>query len=72
MSYCIGVNRTGNDGNKAEYNGHSAVYDGLGQNLTELNREEAFVKEVSLDKQQLMETRRHFKFLQDRDTFILK
>ena len=72
MSYCIGVNRTGKDGNKAEYNGHTAVYDGLGQNITELDREEPFVQEIALDKKQLEETRSHFKFLQDRDEFSLK
>jgi omega-amidase len=27
MSWCIGVNRTGNDGNDYRYNGHTAVYD---------------------------------------------
>jgi predicted amidohydrolase len=72
MSYCIGVNRTGNDGDGYEYNGHTAAYDCLGKNLTELYREEPFVKEITLDKKHLEETRGQLKFLQDRDEFTLK
>ncbi|APG60613.1 amidohydrolase [Christiangramia salexigens] len=72
MSYCIGVNRTGEDGDGYVYNGHSAVYDCLGKPLTELNREEEFVKEVSLEKDSLHETRKKLKFLQDRDKFSLE
>jgi predicted amidohydrolase len=72
MCYCIGVNRTGNDGDGYEYNGHTAAYDCLGENITELNREEPFLKEISLDKNHLEETRSHLKFLQDRDEFSLK
>jgi predicted amidohydrolase len=72
MCYCIGVNRTGNDGDGYEYNGHTAAYDCLGENITELNREEPFLKEISLDKNHLEETRSHLKFLLDRDEFSLK
>ncbi|TDN95499.1 putative amidohydrolase [Salegentibacter sp. 24] len=72
MSYCIGVNRTGNDGDGYQYNGHTAAYDCLGQNISDLDIEEPFVKEVKLDKTHLEETRSHLKFLQDRDEFILK
>lgn len=72
MSYCIGVNRTGKDGDGYEYNGHTAAYDCLGENLTELDREEPFVQEIALNKKHLEETRNHLKFLQDRDEFILK
>lgn len=71
MSYCIGLNRTGKDGDGYIYNGHSAAYDCLGANLTELDREEPFVKEITLDKKHLEETRSHLKFLQDRDEFTL-
>lgn len=72
MSYCIGVNRTGNDGDGYEYNGHTAAYDCLGKNLTELDREEPFVEEITLEKKHLEETREQLKFLQDRDKFTLK
>lgn len=72
MSYCIGVNRTGIDGGGYEYNGHSAVYDCLGENLTGEDRELPFAVQINLDKQHLEETREQLKFLQDRDDFILK
>lgn len=72
MCYCIGVNRTGIDGGGYNYNGHSAIYDCLGKNLTGENRELPFVVQVNLDKQYLEQTREQLKFLQDRDDFILK
>lgn len=72
MSYCIGINRTGIDGDGYEYSGHSAAYDCLGENLTGENRESPFVEEISLDKDHLEQTRKQLKFLQDRDEFTLK
>ena len=33
LSYCIGVNRIGQDGNGIPYSGHSAVYDFKGETL---------------------------------------
>lgn len=71
MSYCIGVNRTGEDGDGYIYNGHSAAYDCLGNELTELNLEKEFTKELSLEKESLYDTRSKLKFLQDRDRFNL-
>ncbi|AVR47323.1 amidohydrolase [Christiangramia fulva] len=71
MSYCIGVNRTGEDGDGYVYNGHSAAYDCLGKELTPLDRSEEFTAEISIDKASLYETRKKLKFLQDRDTFSL-
>ncbi len=71
MSYCIGVNRTGKDGDGYEYNGHTAIYDVLGKNLTGENREAPFVTEVLLEKSHIKENREKLKFLQDRDEFNL-
>ncbi len=71
MSYCIGVNRTGNDGNDYKYNGHTAVYDCLGKELFENSRSGEFTEIVSLDKSHIRETREKLKFLQDRDSFSL-
>lgn len=71
MSFCIGVNRTGTDGNKYVYNGHSAVYDCLGRALFEKENQSEFTQIVSLDKSHLIETREKLKFLQDRDSFNL-
>lgn len=71
MSYCIGVNRTGLDGNDYRYNGHTAVYDCLGKNLCAPDRSSEFTEIVSLDRTSLTETRDKLKFLQDRDSFNL-
>jgi len=71
MSYCIGVNRAGLDGNDYRYNGHTAVYDCLGKNLCVPNRSNEFTEIVSLDSASLIETRDKLKFLQDRDSFNL-
>ncbi len=71
MSYCIGVNRTGNDGNDYKYNGHSAVYDCLGKNLFPTDRLQEFSEIVYLESSHIKETRDKLKFLQDRDSFNL-
>lgn len=71
MSYCIGVNRTGNDGNEYRYNGHSSVYDCLGKSLLDNNRAEEFSEIVTLEKSHVEEIREKLKFLQDRDSFSL-
>ena len=72
MSYCIGVNRVGLDGNGHEYNGHSAVYDVLGEQISIKDFEKEFVQTVSLDREHLETHRRHLQFLNDRDSFNLK
>ena len=71
MSFCIGVNRVGEDGDGFVYNGHSAIYDCLGAILTQQNAENEFAKEITLDKTHLENTRNQLKFLQDRDEFRL-
>lgn len=72
MSYCIGVNRTGNDGNDYRYNGHTGAYDVLGKKLINNTSEKEFTEIVILEKNHVIETREKLKFLQDRDSFSLK
>ncbi|WP_311195794.1 nitrilase-related carbon-nitrogen hydrolase [Antarcticibacterium sp. 1MA-6-2] len=71
MSWCIGINRTGVDGNEYRYNGHTAVYDCLGKNLFNTHRQIEFTEVVTIDKESLVETRSKLKFLQDRDSFSI-
>jgi omega-amidase len=71
MSYCIGVNRLGEDGNGHEYNGHSAVYDVLGHQLTDIDSESECVINITLDKNHIDSTRDQLQFLNDRDNFNL-
>ena len=68
MSYCIGVNRVGLDGNGYEYNGYSGVYDSLGATLAFAEAKEQTIY-ATLSKEHLEETRNQLNFLADRDHF---
>lgn len=72
MSYCVGVNRVGLDGNGHAYTGHSAVYDVLGAPISNQTIENEFIETVSLSKSHLLKNREYLQFLNDRDTFSLK
>jgi omega-amidase len=72
MSYCIGVNRVGLDVNDYSYPGHSAVYDGLGEEISEFRENEEKVEIVTLSKSHLTSVREKLKFLDDKDDFIVK
>ncbi len=67
MSYCIGVNRIGNDNLGHEYPGHSAVFDCLGERLAFSQKEE--VVYASLFKEHITGTRTKLRFLEDADQF---
>jgi len=68
MSYVVGVNRTGLDGNQHEYIGHSQVVDFLGNYLLEPQEHEGIFT-VELDKNTMLQTRAKFAFLNDKDDF---
>ncbi len=70
MSYAIGVNRIGFDGNNHDYNGHSQAIDFLGNEMLSAHENEG-VFIVNLDKEKLVETRKKSGFLNDRDGFKL-
>jgi predicted amidohydrolase len=72
MSYTIGVNRVGADGNNLDYNGHSQVIDMLGNELIHIDNEKESVFEVSIDKNKLIESRNRFRFLNDKDSFSIE
>ena len=72
MTYCIGVNRTGKDGNGHQYIGHSAVYNVLGERVSNQGFEEGFVETITLEKSHIESNRKHLRFLNDRDEFTLK
>ncbi len=71
MSYCIGVNRVGLDGNGHNYVGHSAVYDVLGEQISTKDFETEFAETITLSKMHVDDTRNHLQFLNDRDPFSL-
>ena len=72
MSYCIGVNRVGQDHLQNDYCGHSAIYDVLGNSISTIkpNKEQAEI--VVLERKHINFYRNKLKFLDDRDLFTLK
>lgn len=70
LSYTVGVNRIGEDGNGNAYSGHSQIIDALGNYVTEPFETESVIT-VTLDKEALHETRKKFAFLNDRDSFTI-
>ncbi len=72
MAYCLGVNRSGEDGKGFAYSGHSAMYDMLGNQIsTQDNKSNEFVEVVELDYNELQKTREKLGFLKDKDSFSL-
>jgi omega-amidase len=71
MSYTIGVNRIGLDGNQHAYAGHSQIIDALGNYIVEPFEEENVIT-MKLDKQALIDARKKFAFLNDRDSFKIE
>jgi predicted amidohydrolase len=69
MSYCIGLNIIGTDGNHLPYVGHSAAYDALGTPLTKHEPEAETIEIVELTKTHLHTQREELGFLNDKDAF---
>jgi predicted amidohydrolase len=71
MCYVAGVSRIGQDNNGHTYPGHSQAVDYLGANVVMPSENEG-VFTVELDKESMLETRKKFDFLSDRDNFTLQ
>jgi len=71
MSYTIGVNRVGIDANNLEYNGHSAMYNCLGEKQTNIKESQEEIVIVILNKNELNKVREKLNFLADKDNFKL-
>lgn len=69
MSYCLGVNRVGLDGNGYEYVGHSAGYNVLGEQISTTDFEKEFIETTELDMSHILTLRDRLQFLEDRDSF---
>jgi predicted amidohydrolase len=70
LSYCVGVNRVGIDGNDLSYAGDSVALDFLGQPLVELGAQEQIVT-IGLDPVALASHRERFPAWMDADEFNL-
>jgi predicted amidohydrolase len=66
--YVIGVNRTGDDGNRIHYTGESMAIDPMGEILY-CKKDEDDVFTVTLDKSPLEKVREKFPFWKDADSF---
>ncbi len=69
--FIAGVNRIGTDGNELVYNGHSAVYDPVGNQLHLAENTEKIIT-CTLRRSLITDVRRQFPFLADADDFICK
>ncbi|TAH19863.1 MAG: amidohydrolase [Cytophagales bacterium] len=68
LSYCIGVNRTGTDGNAVGYAGESAVIDMQGNELF-YQKNESIIHTIALKYSTLQEFRQRFPAYLDADDF---
>ncbi len=70
QSYCIGVNRTGNDGNGLNYSGDSVLADAKG--LATFLGEKPAVQTFDLNYEELHTFRKSFPVLNDKDSFVFE
>ena len=71
LSYAVGVNRIGTDGNGLPYAGGSAIIDYLGQEIADLSDQPGHVT-AALDFAALSKFRERFAFHKDADRFELR
>ena len=69
MSYVAGVNRCGMDGNGIFHSGNSAIYNPLGGIISEAKDASEQHVHALLNREELIEIREKFQFLEDKDAF---
>ena len=69
MSYCLGVNRVGNDGNKKSYPGHTTFFNYLGDKVATSIEDKNNIISFNFKKDEMISTRKELKFLDDIDDF---
>mgnify|MGYP000141487452 CR=1 FL=1 len=72
LCYSIGVNRTGKDGNAYEYSGNSLIVDYLGEEISNLAKNEVGILKATLLKDDQDKIRKKLGFLNDRDNFYIQ
>jgi omega-amidase len=71
LSYCVGLNRIGEDGMNIAYNGQSLVYNYKGEVVADLSDQDAIVT-IELSKTALRDFRKKFPAYLDADSFTVK
>tara|TARA_B100000287_G_scaffold415370_2_gene448895 strand:+ start:387 stop:1163 length:777 start_codon:yes stop_codon:yes gene_type:complete len=69
--YTVGVNRIGLDGNNFSFPGHSTISDPMGKTIVAMNEAREQVATISISKSRLLEIRKRYPFLADRDNFTI-
>ena len=69
MSYVVGVNRTGKDASNYEYSGNSLAIDYLGEELSNLAKNEVGIISAIINKENQAKVREKLGFLNDMDSF---
>ncbi|QXP63960.1 nitrilase family protein [Polaribacter sp. HaHaR_3_91] len=72
MSYVIGVNRTGKDANNYQYTGNSLLIDYLGEESSNLKKNEVGIIKATLFKDKQTKGREKLSFLIDMDAFKIE
>ena len=72
MSYCVGVNRIGDDENGYQYNGHTSAYNFLGEKIASTTEGKENLLYSKISKTKLLEFRKKLNFLKDRDSFEIQ
>ena len=71
LSYVVGVNRVGQDGNGIEHNGHSSVISPKGETIFSIEEVEA-IRTVELNANSLQAFRDRFPAYMDSDDFTIE
>ena len=71
QAYVVGVNRVGEDGSNAEYLGNSCIIDFMGKMMASKAGIEA-TRNAVLDWDLLSAFRKRFRFLNDKDGFVIQ
>ena len=71
LSYVVGINRFGSDGNGIQYNGSSRFYNFLGERMDHFKNDMLCIQQINLDKKELYDFRAKFPVLNDADNFTL-
>ena len=69
MSYVVGVNRIGTDGNNFKYCGDSVIINELGNELIATPKYGEVIKSFTIEKELLIKSREQLSFLDDKDIF---
>lgn len=72
MSYVVGANRVGTDGNNIIYSGDSTILNPLGKEIIDSHKYADIINIVTINKEEQINIRKKLSFLNDMDSFEIK